>query len=168
MESLKFNKTKFDEFSEKIFKEQWENNTLYTGATPYKSCFGSNPKCYPPNGYRECSFIKVIAPFNSNVIVTVKKGGKVYKHAYIKPGSSYKFTLPNGTYQTFFYYGNGWNPNKKLKSSNCGYLKGAFIRGEAISKSNFESLYHSTMTYTLQRMRDGNFSPKSSTSTEAF
>ena len=168
LELIKLNKSKFDNISEKIFIEQWENNTLYTGATPYKSCFGSNPKCYPPSSYRECSFIKVIAPFNSNVIVTVKKRGSVYKHAYIKPGSSYKFTLPNGTYQTFFYYGNGWNPNKKLKSSSCGYLKGAFVREEAISKSNFELLNHSSMTYTLELRSNGNFSPKSSTSNEAF
>jgi len=167
-ESVTFNETKFDKVSEKIFEEQWKTNTLFTGATPYKNCFGGNPRCYPPSGYLECSFIKVIAPFNSNVIVTVKKSGTVYKHAYIKPGSSYKFTLPNGKYQTFFYYGNGWNPNKKIKSSQCGYLKGGFVSDESISKSELEPLYNYTLTYTLQMMRDGNFSPKSSTSTEAF
>ena len=167
-ESITFNETKFDKVSEKIFEDQWKTNTLFTGATPYKNCFGGNPRCYPPSGYRECSFIKVIAPFNSNVIVTVKKSGSVYKHAYIKPGSSYKFTLPNGKYQTFFYYGNGWNPNKKIKSSQCGYLKGGFVSDETFSKSKLEPLYNYTLTYTLQRMTNGNFSPKSSTSTEAF
>jgi len=167
-ESITFNETKFDKVSENIFEDQWKTNTLFTGATPYKNCFGGNPSCYPPSGYEECSFIKVIAPFNSNVIVTVKKSGSVYKHAYIKLGSSYKFTLPNGKYQTFFYYGNGWNPNKKIKSSQCGYLKGGFVSDETISKSKLKPLYNSYLTYTLQRMRDGNFSPKSSTSTEAF
>ena len=68
--------------SEKIFEDQWKTNTLFTGATPYKNCFGGNPRCYPPSGYRECSSIRVIAPVNSNVIVTVKKSGSVYKHAY--------------------------------------------------------------------------------------
>ena len=167
-ESITFNQTKFDNVSEKIFEDQWKTNTLYTGALPYKSCFGSNPKCYPPSGYQECSSIRVIAPINSNVIVTVKKSGSVYKHAYIKPGSSYKFTLPNGKYQTFFYYGNGWNPNKKIRSSQCGSLKGGFVSGETISKSDLESLYNYSLTYTLQLTTNGNFSPKSSTSTEAF
>ena len=167
-ETITFNETKFDKVSEKIFEDQWKTNTLFTGATPYKNCFGGNPRCYPPSGYRECSSIRVIAPVNSNVIVTVKKSGSVYKHAYIKPGSSYKFTLPNGKYQTFFYYGNGWNPNKKIKSSQCGYLKGGFVAGESISKSDLESLYNYSLTYTLQLMTNGNFSPKSSTSTEAF
>ena len=167
-ETIKFDQSKFDKVSEKIFEDQWKTNTLYTGATPYRSCFGGNPRCYPPSGYRECSYIKVIAPYSTNVIVTIKKSGSVYKHAYIKPGSSYKFNLPNGRYQTFFYYGNGWNPNKKIKSSQCGNLKGGFVSDESISKSEKESLYHSTLTYTLQMMSNGNFIPKSSNSTEAF
>ena len=167
-ESVTFNQTKFDNVSEKIFEDQWKTNTLYTGAVPYRSCFGSNPKCYPPSGYQECSSIRVIAPTNSNVIVTVKNLGSVYKHAYIKPGSSYKFTLPNGKYQTFFYYGNGWNPNKKIRSSQCGSLKGGFVSGESISKSDLKSLYNYSLTYTLQLMSNGNFSTKSSSSIEAF
>ncbi len=38
----------------------------------------------------------------------------------------------------------------------------------SISKSDLESLYNYSLTYTLQLMSNGNFSPKSSSSIEAF
>jgi hypothetical protein len=168
LETITFKENKFDEVCEKVFLKQWKSNSLRTGSTPYVDCFGRNPYCYPDDGYSECSFIKVVTPFNSDVMVTIKKRNRVYKHAYIKAGESYKFKLPNGSYETFFYYGKGWNPNKKMNSSNCSNLRGGFVSNETISKSGKESLYYGSLTYTLQLSSIGNFTPISSNSSEAF
>ncbi len=95
---------------EKAIYDKYINNSLRTGDTPYSKYYGRNSRC---TNYG-CSQIKVKTS-NSDVIVTIKKHGKVVRHAYINSGDSYTFSFPNGTYQTFFYYGKGWNPNKLMK-----------------------------------------------------
>lgn len=147
-----------------VYKELYKNNSLYTGAMPYGYCYGRSNSC---NSYG-CSQVKVQAPYNSDVLVTIKKSGKVYRHAYIKSGGKYVFELPNGTYQTFFYYGKGWNPKKLMKRSPCGGIKGGFIRGEAFGKDNSTSLYNNILTYELILQSNGNFSTKPSSANEAF
>ena len=111
------------ERQEEAVYDKYINNSLSTGAAPYSYCYGRNSSC----SGRGCSEIKVRTPYNSDVLVTIKKGEKVVRHAYIKGGSSYTFELPNGTYQPFFYYGKGWNPEKIMKQTTCGTLKGGFI-----------------------------------------
>ena len=156
---------------ERIAKQEYEkykNNSLYTGAKPYKYCYGDNPYCSPSSGFEECSFIDIKGPSNSDVIVIIKKNNRVFSHAYIKAGGYYKFKLGNGNFQSFFYYGKGWNPKKYIKTANCGKIIGGFVSDESVSKSEVESLYNSSMTYTLYTVVDGNFKPKSSNKNEAF
>ena len=98
---------------EKATYDRYINNSLRTGATPYAYCFGGNRSCSDWG----CAGISVKTPYNSDVLVTIKKNGSVYRHAYIKAGDTFKFELPNGTYQPFFYYGTGWDPNKFVKKS---------------------------------------------------
>lgn len=152
------------ERQEKAIYDKYINNSLSTGSTPYSYCFGNNRSC---SDYG-CSQIKVRTPSNSDVVVTIKKNGKVYSHAYINKSSAYTFELPNGTYQTFFYYGKGWNSNKAMKETDCGTLKGGFITDEHFGKDSPQSLSNNILEYELILQQNGNFSTRPSNSDEAF
>lgn len=152
----------------KQIDESYKTNSLYTGAQPYSYCYGKNPYCSIPDGYAECSFIDIQASSNSDVIVIIKKNNKVYSHAYIKAGGYYKFKLGNGMFQTFFYYGKGWNPDKYMKKSICGDVTGGFVSNESLDKSDPNYLNHSSISYTLYAVKDGNFNAKPSNKNEAF
>lgn len=149
---------------EKVIYDKYINNSLRTGSKPYAYCFGSSNSC---DGYG-CSQIKVKTPSNSDVLVTIKKNGKVYRHAYINSSSSYTFNIPNGRYQTFFYYGKGWNPKKFMKETTCGILKGGFIESEHFGKDEPEHLSDMIRNYELILQQNGNFSTRPSNSNEAF
>ena len=148
----------------KALRDKYINNSLYTGATPYAYCYGGNKSCSEYG----CSEIKVKTPYNSDVMVTIKRGGVVYSHAYIKAGSQYTFELPNGKYQPFFYYGKGWNPNKEMAKTDCGTLKGGFIEDESFGKDDPQTLSNSILTYELILQKGGNFSTRPSNPEEAF
>ena len=119
-------------------------------------------------GMTECSFIDIKASSNSDVVVIVKKNNRVYSHAYIKAGGYHKFKVGNGSFQTFFYYGKGWNPNKYIKNSSCGKITGGFVSNESLDKSDVIRLNNSSMSYTLYTVENGNFKPKASNKNEAF
>ena len=150
-----------DELSDE--EKQYLNNSLSTGATPYATFYGKNYKC----PYNQCSGIKVTAPAESDIVVIIKRNnqnGKVINHGYIKSGTTYQFDIPDGTYQTFFYYGEGWNPNKDMGNG----IKGGFIKDEIFSKDNPQDIYSGVLTYVLQLQRDGNFQTKGSDKSEFF
>ncbi|WP_458625982.1 hypothetical protein [Winogradskyella sp. PC D3.3] len=152
------------EREEKVIYDTYINNSLRTGATPYAYCFGSNSSC----SNWGCAGISVKTPYNSDVMVTIKKDGKVYRHAYVQAGRTHEFEFPNGTYQAFFYYGKGWNPNKFMKEVDCGVLKGGFVANELFSKDKPQRLDNAVLSYELILQEDGNFSTKPSNSDEAF
>ena len=156
------------DYVNETYASYYSTNSLYTGATPYRYCYGRNPYCSPPYGYAECSFIDIKASSNSDVVVIVKKNNRVYSHAYIKAGGYHKFKLGNGSFQTFFYYGKGWNPNKYIKNSSCGKITGGFVSNESLDKSDVIRLNNSSMSYTLYTVQNGNFKPKPSNKNEAF
>ena len=145
---------------EKAIYDKYINNSLRTGATPYSRYYGGNSTC---NDY-SCSKIKVKTS-NSDVIVTIKKNDKVVRHAYINSGSSYTFSFPNGTYQPFFYYGKGWNPDKEMKS---GEMRGGFITDESFGKDDPQYISNQILTYELILQQNGNFSTRPSNQEEAF
>lgn len=143
--------------------KQYLDNSLNTGATPYSQYYGKNYKC----PYDQCSGIRVTAPQESDIVVIIKhnnQNGKVVAHGYIRSGATYQFDIPDGTYQTFFYYGEGWNPNKIMK----GGVKGGFVKDEIFSKDNPQEIYSGILTYVLQLQRDGNFQTKGSSPDETF
>lgn len=136
---------------------------LETGETPYKEFYGSNYVCTR----NQCSAIEVTAPDNSDIVVIIKRGnedGKVISHAYIRAGSKYTFDLPNGTFQPFFYYGEGWNPEKEMGNG----VKGGFVRYESFSKDNPQAINDCVLSYVLKLQRDGNFQTKGSSRGEMF
>jgi len=135
----------------------------YNGATPWDNCFGKNAACK----YVGCSDIKIKSS-SSPVLVIVKKNENVIKHAYVSSNNSYTFELPNGTYQVFFYYGKKWSSTKKMNSDECNYVYGGWIDNEYVSKDNPITLKDQVMTYTLTQVTYGNFTPKSSSLSEAL
>ena len=150
-----------DELSEE--EKQYENNSLSTGSAPYTAYYGKNYKC----PYEQCSGIKVTAPGESDIVVIIKRNnanGKVISHGYIKSGATLFFPIPDGTYQTFFYYGTGWNPNKVMKEG----LKGGFVKDEIFSKDSPQEIYSGVLSYVLQLQRNGNFQTKGSSKSECF
>ena len=143
--------------------KQYLGNSLSTGATPYKTVYGRNYNC----PYSQCSGIKVTAPQESDIVVIIKHNnskGKVVAHGYVRAGGTCQFDIPDGTYQTFFYYGKGWNPNKEMK----GGVKGGFVKDELFSKDNPQEIYSGVLSYVLQLQRDGNFQTRGSNKFECF
>lgn len=138
-------------------------NSLPTGATPYKSIYGQNYVC----PYHQCSGIKVTAPKESDIVVIIKQNnsdGEVIAHSYIKAGDTYLFSIPDGVYQTFFYYGEGWSPTKEVKDG----LRGGFVRNVLFSKDEPQEIYSAVLNYVLQLQYDGNFQTKDSNPSEVF
>jgi len=144
--------------------EKYKENTLWNGSTPYDYCFGSYNNCEDYG----CSKIQVRTPYNSAVVVTIKKNDIIYRHAYIQKENSFTFVLPNGNYQTFFYYGKGWNPDKFMKNSICGELRGGFVMNEHFGKDYPQNIYNQILTYELVLQSNGNFSTKGSNMNEAL
>ena len=145
---------------------QYGNNSLANGAQPYSQWYGTN--AYYDN-YTPHSEIRVKAPYNSDVIAIVRynnHNGKVAGHRYIKAGCSATIYLRNGyNYQTFFYYGKGWYPNKEMKNG----IRGGFIIDELFSKDGSASyLQDNILTYELTITQNGNFSTSSSNENEIF
>lgn len=143
--------------------DNYQVEELTTGNTPYSKYYGDNIKCRKT----ECSGIKVTAPETSDVVVIVKKRnehGKVAGHVYISAGDTYKIDLPDGVYQTFFYYGDEWSPYKEMGNG----IKGGFIRDEVFAKDNPQEIYSAILSYVLQLRRDGNFHTESSNRSELF
>lgn len=136
------------------------SNSLNTGATPYARYYGVNSSCVDYG----CSQIKVRTS-NSDVLVTIKKNDKIVRHAYIRAGDSFTFSFPNGTYQAFFYYGNGWNPEKEMKN---GELKGGFIENEDFEKDDPQYLSNNVLEYQLIMQQNGNFNTRPSDPEEAL
>jgi hypothetical protein len=148
------------ERQEKAIYDKYIYNSLTTGSTPYSRYYERNTSC---SDYR-CSEIKVRTS-NSDVIVTIKKNGEVVTHAYINANDNYTFSLPNGTYQTFFYYGKGWNPEKEMKA---GKMKGGFIDNEHFGKDDAQTLNNNILEYELILQQNGNFSTRPSNPEEAL
>jgi hypothetical protein len=148
------------ERKEKAIYDKYINNSLGTGSTPYSQYYGGNSSC----SHYGCSQIKVKTS-NSDVIVTIKKNGSVIRHAYINSGSNYTLSFPNGTYQTFFYYGKGWNPEKVMKG---GKMKGGFIDNEVFGKDDLQTLSNNILEYQLILQENGNFSTRPSNPEEAL
>jgi len=149
-----------------LLVSKYGNNALSNGAEPYSRWYGSN-KFY--DDYTPHSEIRIQAPSNSDVIAIVRynnSNGKVAGHKYIRSGCSSTIYLENDhEYQTFFYYGNGWYPEKEMKNS----IFGGFVKGESYSKDGTSSyLDNNILTYELTLQTNGNFQTSTSSEGEMF
>ena len=132
------------------------DNRLQTGASPYK-----NAKL---SGDESTIEVKTSAGDENDVVVIIKHNGKIVRNAYIQGGESYQFSVPNGTYQVFFYGGKGWNPDKEM----AGGYTGGFVTNESFSKDNAVTLDYQGLNYELIPQRNGNFNTEQSSETEIF
>lgn len=132
------------------------DNRLQTGANPYK-----NVKL---SGDESTVEVKTSAGDENDVVVIIKHNGKIVRNAYIRGGDSYQFSIPNGTYQVFFYGGKGWNPDKEMSG---GYT-GGFVANESFSKDNAVTLDYQGLNYELIPQQNGNFNTEQSNETEIF
>jgi hypothetical protein len=147
--------------SDKIFTRPW------TGSQPYGDCLGYNEECIGDG----CSQIIVKGPTDSDVLVTIKSkdfNNLLVGHAYIRSNTTFTFELENGTYQTFFYYGNDWDRERIMKKKMLCDLKGGFNSSEFFGKDTPQYLNNNILTYELILQKNGNFSTKKSSPDEAF
>lgn len=144
---------------EDVWLDIYKGNSLSTGATPYRSKYGGNSK----SGN---AALKIKAPANCDVLVIIKNlYGDVDKHAYIKAGHTYSFTLRAGIYQPFFVFGNSWCPEKEAPNGEMGY----FLEDVSISKDNPQEIgEYQELEYILQAVQGGNFHAAYSNADEAF
>ncbi len=152
--------TEDDTSDNEMENSKYIDNSLSTGDTPYAEYYGSNKECK----YDDCSQIKVVTS-DSDVLVTIKKDEKVVSHAYIKANDNYTFSVPNGRYQVFFYYGRGWDPEKPMKN---GEMKGGFVANEDFQKDEPLDLNNNKLEYKLVLQQNGNFKTQSSDPSEAL
>lgn len=145
--------------------ETYQNSHLNTGDQPYRAAYGRNRRF---GYYDNHSTIKVEAPYNSDVVVIVKRGsdnGTVAGHVYVRAGEMGTIDLPNGTYKPIFYYGKGWKPTKEKVPG----APGGFVKDESYSTiDGTESLYNEIVTYTLRLVTNGNLHTRSISENSAF
>ena len=153
-----YESSSYDKSQDDYWLEIYKNNSLATGATPYRSVYGGNSKTGN-------AWLKIKAPTNCDVLVIIKRGGQVVKHAYIRSNQTYSFTLRAGTYQPFFIFGKSWCPEKEAPNGELGY----FLENVSISKDYPQEVgEYEELEYTLQTVRNGNFHAASSNEYEAF
>lgn len=132
------------------------DNSLQTGAIPY-----NNAACM---GSESTIDVKTSSSSECDVVVIIKHGGRIVRNAYIAAGGSYEFSVPNGTYQVFFYGGRGWNPNKRMAGGQIG----GFVANESYSKDSQVTLNYQGLNYELIPQANGNFSTQQSDESEMF
>lgn len=125
--------------------EQYINNSLTTGSKPYTSYFG--------RAKTGDNYIDIKTTEGADYIVIVKRhsNGKYINHVYIRGGEKARMYIPDGTYDTYFYSGKGWNPEKAV-----GNLTGGFVSGESMQKDDPQKIVSAYLEYTLYPVVNGN------------
>lgn len=143
------------------------SNSLYNGSQPYKSFYGKNHRYSSGEPHAE---VRVKAAHDSDVIVIIRydnQNGQVAGHTYVRAGQTATIQLPGGhRYQTFFYYGRGWYPDKPMKNG----VKGGFLEDEIYSKDSSPALLqdNEVLSFELIPVQNGNFSTSQSNEGEIF
>lgn len=139
--------------------DAYRNNSLKTGSKPYASYFGK--------AKTGKNFIDFKTSGSSDYIAIVKRhsNNSYINHVYIKGGDKARLYVPSGTYDVYFYSGNGWNPNMEV-----GQFRGGFVEGGITQKDGPIQLISETiemddgqihertayMEYTLYPVVNGN------------
>ncbi len=156
-------KSFFKKTVDTTIQQQWKENFLTTGSMPYSYCYGSS-NYHSDRGYSEI----YIENGGEDVVVLIKNlSNKVLRHVYIRAGHSFTLYIPNGTYNIFFYSGEGWNPNKVIKEHPC-LIKGGFVLNESTGKDTYIQINNQILTYKLMPVINGNFQMEQSSISEAF
>ncbi len=156
----------------KITVSKYKGNQLNNGDSPYNSVFGS--------GVYDKSVNNWVQFKNGNahdvVICLVNVySDRTIRNEYIRAGSTFQMTnIPNGTYYIKGFYGNDWNPYKKIDGTN---IKGGFDTNFSFSKSDGygdrlslqdNGYQYSTYEVTLYSVSNGNMSQEGISQSEFF
>jgi len=135
---------------------EYHNNKLENGSKPYQYYFGnsitgSNYLGFLTKGERDC------------IVIVKNMDGKYYNHVYICGDNSARVYLPNGMYNVYFYFGIGWNPDKKK-----GELTGGFEEKESQQRNDSVLLQNQNYVYELYPVTYGNLSLDNATTIDMF
>lgn len=157
-------------------KSPYHGNHLSTGNKPYKSYFGNGiyDKKLP-------SYILIKNGSSSEAIVLLYdiNSSKVIRHVYIQAGHNYKMkNIPVGIYKMKTYYGNDWNPNKRISAQ---FPSGGFMSDESFSAPESAKDYfyveknydrdgytYSIYEVTLYKVHNGNMRTKEISNNDFF
>lgn len=146
-------------------REKWDDNSLDNGSQPYAAYYGKN---LPYKHGRPT--VVVNAPYSSDVVVVVRHNnaeGDVAGHVYVQRSNTASIQLQeNKKYQVFFYYGRGWNPEKLITEK----IQGGFTQYESYAKDgeSIQLSWGQIITYSLEDVKNGNFSTEPSSGIEFF
>jgi hypothetical protein len=149
-----------------------KGNRLKNGLSPYDQYFGKGVYKKNLNNFIE---FKNGNSYDAVVCLVDIHTGRTIRNEYIMANSSFKMTnVPNGTYTVKSFYGNDWNPNKRLMN---GLINGGFDTNFHFSKSDGlskqiilqdDGYNYSGYTVTLYTVTNGNMSQQSINESEFF
>lgn len=144
----------------------WSQNHLSTGERPYSDYYGR-----PLSGGNEFRF-NTASGCDYVILIKKSSNGRYVDHKYVRGGENITITVPDGTYDVFFYSGNGWNPNKAVGSctggfeTNESYQKDGPVTVTTTIRGDY--YYNQTCDYTLYPVQNGNLHLESSNANEIF
>ena len=161
--------TEINDQTDEYYKEpeiDWSQNQLSTGERPYRDYYGR-----PLSGGNEFRFH---TSSGCDYVILIKKSsnGRYVDHKYVRGGDYITITVPDGTYDVFFYSGNGWNPDKVVGSCIGGFeINESFQKDGPVTVTTTirgDYYYNQTCDYTLYPVQNGNLHLESSNANEVF
>ena len=136
--------------------EEYRNNSLETGDKPYRDYFGRERTGQ--------NYFYFKTSWKSDYVVIVKRhyDDAYINHIYIQGGDNAYLYVPDGTFDVYFYSGEGWNPYKEV-----GQFIGGFVNGN-MQKDDPVELESAYMEYTLYPVKYGNLRLQGADINEVF
>ena len=123
---------------------EYRNNSLETGDKPYRDYFGRE------RTGQNYFYFKTSGKSDYVVIVKRHYDDAYINHIYIQGGDNAYLYVPDGTFDVYFYSGQGWNPYKEVGQFTGGFISGSMGMDGPVE---LESAY---MEYTLYPVAHGN------------
>lgn len=123
---------------------EYRNNSLETGDKPYRDYFGRE------RTGQNYFYFKTSGKSDYIVIVKRHYDDAYINHIYIQGGDNAYLYVPDGTFDVYFYSGQGWNPYKEVGQFMGGFVSGSMGMDGPVE---LESAY---MEYTLYPVAHGN------------
>lgn len=98
-------------------ESKYKGNQLQNGSSPFDAVYGKGEYADTDNN------LSVKNQSGNDVIVFLKRvdNGKIIRNHYVGAGTTFTFTqVPNVICFTKFYYGEDWNPTRKVKEVVAG------------------------------------------------
>lgn len=135
---------------------EYRNYSLETGDKPYRNYFGRE------RTGQNYFYFKTSGKSDFVVIVKRHYDDAYINHIYIQGGDNAYLYVPDGTFDVYFYSGEGWNPNKEV-----GQFTGGFVNGN-MQKDGSVELESAYMEYTLYPVKHGNLRLQGADMNEVF